>query len=397
MIRPHSSGSAHSYLPLLTRSVCAHWLAYIGTRTGLTTHSLIAATTDMGDRQPRRWTTAEDQILREQVDAQQSQGIGKDWCQVASALPGRTNKDCRKRWHNSVTEGLKKGQWSKSEDQLLTHGMHRYGPQWTKVATCVSTRSADQCAKRWQQSLDPRLDRSDWRENEDAALLVAVERLGRHWKDIQEQFLPHRSKNCVKNRYSVLSRRNASQLVPYDDSVEGSSSDPGTPLQLEVNSSFAYTSPQPAYNFPQRSYGYAQQSFLEYDNESPTWSGLSGSTSFQGAYHSEHYGASSVPTPPSVHPDQVLPSNAAAWINLQPAMGMQTFIQYSASSSSPYQTKQYAPSQPLPTSFGGSYALSYAQAPDYYAPTVGSSKRDPHSRGYDVSLQDISHFNMSSQ
>lgn len=194
------------------------------------------------DRQPRRWSSAEDQILRAQVETQQAEGGSKDWCRVALALPGRTNKDCRKRWHNSVTEGLRKGQWSRSEDQLLTDGVHRYGSRWTKVATCVGSRSADQCAKRWQQSLDPCLDRSEWREDEDSALLTAVNCLGRHWKDIQKQYLPRRSKNCVKNRYSVLARRYAAQLASYDDSMGSSSSDPDTPLPQEAEMPRGYKS-----------------------------------------------------------------------------------------------------------------------------------------------------------
>lgn len=196
----------------------------------------------ISERQPRRWTSTEDQTLREQVEAQQAEGKSRDWCRVALALPGRTNKDCRKRWHNSVAEGLRKGQWSKSEDELLTNGVHQFGSKWTLVANCVSSRSADQCAKRWQQSLDPRLDRSEWRVEEDVALLGAVDRLGRHWKDIQQQYLPHRSKNCVKNRYSVLARRNATQAVPYADSLYSSSSNPGTPLPMEAEGQIERTS-----------------------------------------------------------------------------------------------------------------------------------------------------------
>lgn len=184
------------------------------------------------DRQPRRWTSAEDQTLRKHVEAQQAEGESRDWCRVASALPRRTNKDCRKRWHNSVAGGLRKGQWSRAEDQLLTNGVHQYGSRWTLVANCVASRSADQCAKRWQQSLDPRLDHSDWREDEDIALMRAVDRLSRHWKDIQQQYLPHRSKNCIKNRYSVLARRTGMQTILYDDSLTSSSSNPGTPLQI---------------------------------------------------------------------------------------------------------------------------------------------------------------------
>ncbi|KAF2639514.1 hypothetical protein P280DRAFT_39259 [Massarina eburnea CBS 473.64] len=155
----------------------------------------------------RKWTVTEDHKLREEVETQMIEGEVKDWCRIATKLPGRTNKDCRKRWYNSVTGGLRKGQWAKSEDIQLARGVQQYGQRWTLVANVVGSRSADQCAKRWQQSLDPDLDRSEWREAEDKVLIDAVHRLGRHWKDIQRQHFPGRSKNCIKNRYTVLVRR----------------------------------------------------------------------------------------------------------------------------------------------------------------------------------------------
>ncbi|KAF2245537.1 hypothetical protein BU26DRAFT_433024 [Trematosphaeria pertusa] len=168
-------------------------------------------------RQPRKWTVAEDQKLREEVEAQSNrtviEGEVKDWCRIAAKLPGRTNKDCRKRWHNSVAGGLKKGQWSKSEDIQLARGVQQYGQRWTLVANVVGSRSADQCAKRWQQSLDPELDRSEWRDAEDKVLIEAVQKLGRHWKDIQRHHFPGRSKNCIKNRYTVLIRRYQNQGI----------------------------------------------------------------------------------------------------------------------------------------------------------------------------------------
>ncbi|KAF2732136.1 transcription factor, Myb superfamily [Polyplosphaeria fusca] len=151
-------------------------------------------------RQPRKWTIAEDQKLREEVEAQLIEGEVKDWCRIANAIPGRSNKDCRKRWKNALEGGLRKGQWSKSEDTQLARGVQRHGQRWVLVAEQIKTRSADQCAKRWQQSLDPDLDRSEWRETEDEILIQAVQKFGRHWKDIQRQCFPTRSKNCIKNR-----------------------------------------------------------------------------------------------------------------------------------------------------------------------------------------------------
>ncbi|KAF2762262.1 hypothetical protein EJ05DRAFT_497124 [Pseudovirgaria hyperparasitica] len=158
-------------------------------------------------RMPRKWTAEEDKALRNEVLAQLAEGEAKDWCRIASKLPGRTNKDCRKRWHNAVAGGLKKGQWAKSEDALLRRGVERHGQRWTLVAEEVRTRSADQCAKRWQQSLDPELDRSEWSEQENQQLLYAVSKIGRHWKEIQKLYFPGRSKNCIKNRYTVLTRK----------------------------------------------------------------------------------------------------------------------------------------------------------------------------------------------
>jgi myb proto-oncogene protein len=323
------------------------------------------------DRQPRRWTTAEDQTLRKHVDAQQEQGGGRDWCQIALALPGRTNKDCRKRWHNSVAEGLRKGQWSKPEDQLLTHGVHRYGNQWTKVATCVSSRSADQCAKRWQQSLDPRLDRSEWREDEDIALLAAVERLGRHWKDIQEQCLQHRSKNCVKNRYSVLARRTATQLVSYDDSVGSSSSDPGTPLQMEAVLPLEFTSMAHPQDTAQVLYMQHQTTHASNDDSAWAWSGVANPNASMNAVSHELL----VNSPWPAHHNQALPTSQTQWNDMQTALSLQYHMPYPAASNPHDYVYTYQMHQQPLVSSSMPYAVSQVPSFDSNAPPV--AERSP--------------------
>lgn len=95
-----------------------------------------------------------------------SQGALKDWNAIAAKLPGRTNKDCRKRW-SKVCEHVKKGAWSSAEDKRLRAAVEQYGfrsvaaslgaafigrrPQswidqdrrWTQVARAVGSRHAD--------------------------------------------------------------------------------------------------------------------------------------------------------------------------------------------------------------------------------------------------------------
>ncbi|KAI9672397.1 MAG: hypothetical protein M1817_003419 [Caeruleum heppii] len=158
-------------------------------------------------RTPKRWTGEEDQVLRKGALDQLSRGSLKNWHRIAAELPGRSNKDCRKRWCNQVSGGLKKGSWEAEEDHRLEQAIREHGHRWTVVAQDVVTRNADQCAKRWHHSLDPALDRSDWTLDEDQRLLEAVEIYGHNWKDIEGRIFPGRSSNGVKNRYTILTRK----------------------------------------------------------------------------------------------------------------------------------------------------------------------------------------------
>ncbi|RYP08193.1 hypothetical protein DL764_002053 [Monosporascus ibericus] len=131
----------------------------------------------------RRWTSHEDRILREGYAAQAAYPTGKgqtvNWKEIANRLPGRSNKDCRKRYLNEMAGTLKKGPWSKEEDALLINLVEMHSPSWVAISQAMGTRNADQCAKRWQHSLNPELDRHPWQESEitgDARYTVLMRR-----------------------------------------------------------------------------------------------------------------------------------------------------------------------------------------------------------------------------
>lgn len=84
------------------------------------------------------------------------------WHKVATHLPGRNNKDCRKRWSYSLAHTIRKGTWSKEEDAKLLDAVEKYGFRWSKVAKAVGSRNGDQVFKRWGDCLDPRIDKSPW-------------------------------------------------------------------------------------------------------------------------------------------------------------------------------------------------------------------------------------------
>ncbi|KAK8868406.1 Myb-related protein B [Apiospora arundinis] len=173
-------------------------------------------------KHPKKWTVQEDEALLEQVKQRrlpthQTAGSIMSWNNVAQYFPGRSNKDCRKRWCKLETkdpEGRRKGgTWDQDEDQRLMEAVGAVGKKWTSVSERVGSRNADQCAKRWQHCLDPSLKRSEWTPEEDAHLLAAVSSAPDNmvpWKSLSEK-LPGRSTTSMKNRHTALIRQRASE------------------------------------------------------------------------------------------------------------------------------------------------------------------------------------------
>ncbi|KAL9118462.1 MAG: hypothetical protein Q9187_004993 [Circinaria calcarea] len=99
------------------------------------------------EQQQRRWTSDEDAILlggfQQQVAAPKGKGGTVNWNEIAKKIPGRTNKDCRKRYYNNMTAGLKKGPWTEEEDSRLRSYIEECGLSWAVIAQKIGNRSAD--------------------------------------------------------------------------------------------------------------------------------------------------------------------------------------------------------------------------------------------------------------
>jgi hypothetical protein len=101
---------------------------------------------------------------------------------------------------------IKKSKWTPDEDNLLTESVHEHGmTNWTLVATAVTGRSGKQCRERWMNQLCPWLNKENWTPQEDVILLQQQRVYGNVWSQVAH-FLPGRSANSVKNRWSWLSR-----------------------------------------------------------------------------------------------------------------------------------------------------------------------------------------------
>ncbi|EED12509.1 bas1, putative [Talaromyces stipitatus ATCC 10500] len=164
------------------------------------------------NRSRNLWSQEEDNTLRRLVEACEKDKV--DWRLIASYLPGRNNKDCRKRWHYRVAATMNLGPWSQTEDELLKMGIHRHGTHWSRVAQVVGTRNGDQCFKRWNDVLDPAIDRSPWTRDEDRRLLLAIGEFGRAWKQIVDTYFPGRTGLDAKNRHRQLTRKRKREHRP---------------------------------------------------------------------------------------------------------------------------------------------------------------------------------------
>ncbi|KAF8937703.1 hypothetical protein BGZ58_002298 [Dissophora ornata] len=149
------------------------------------------------------WTPEEDEYLRRAVQVYGDKT--EKWAKIAACVPGRTNKNCRKRWFHSLDPSLRKGGWTEEEDHLLRTGVQKFRGQWSKIAERIQGRTDDQCAKRWRESLDPDIDRAAWTPEDDMLLLQKFEEYGTQWQRIALSFPGRPGLHC-RNRWRKIQR-----------------------------------------------------------------------------------------------------------------------------------------------------------------------------------------------
>jgi len=88
-----------------------------------------------------------------QDDLRLQQIIGEhgdqNWKLIASLMPGRTPRQCRERWENYINPSLNKNPWTDEEDRLLEEKFQELGPKWQIIVTFFNGRSKNGIKNRW--------------------------------------------------------------------------------------------------------------------------------------------------------------------------------------------------------------------------------------------------------
>ncbi|GKU96604.1 hypothetical protein SLEP1_g9821 [Rubroshorea leprosula] len=126
--------------------------------------------------------------------------------------------------------GLRKGTWTAEEDRKLMAYVTRYGCwNWRQLPKFAGlSRCGKSCRLRWMNYLRPNIKRGNYTREEEETILKLHESLGNKWSAIAAK-LPGRTDNEIKNYWhTTLKKRLKQKPIPDDQGKEKSQSKTNT-------------------------------------------------------------------------------------------------------------------------------------------------------------------------
>ena len=130
-----------------------------------------------------------------------------NWTAIATELgSGRTALQCFKRYQRSLNTSLLRSKWTEEEDALLIVSVKKYGDKnWQQVASVLEGRTGQQCLHRWQKTLNPNIARGRWNIDEDVRLAMAIKAHGsKSWVKVAHHVRGRTDVQCRERWCNIL-------------------------------------------------------------------------------------------------------------------------------------------------------------------------------------------------
>ena len=166
-------------------------------------------TTHFKTEKKGKWSEKEDEQLTKLVKIYNY----KNWKSISQHIPGRSAIQCLHRWTKILQPGLVKGPWTAQEDAKLFDWVKRQGPtKWTLCSEIIPGRSGKQCREHWNNSLNPEVKKGYWTSEEDFLIMFFYKKYNGSWKKIIPIF-NKRTENSIKNRFFSQLRKIATMKI----------------------------------------------------------------------------------------------------------------------------------------------------------------------------------------
>lgn len=140
--------------------------------------------------------------------------------EIISKSTSQTPNQCMTKMVEIRTSGtLRSGVWSPEEDSKLRNFILNGDNKWGDIAEILNTefhcdlkvRTGKQCKERWNNHLDPQMNRGSWTLEEDFNLIDAHIQYGNKWNRISK-ILITRTESSIKNRIKSLINKEKQEL-----------------------------------------------------------------------------------------------------------------------------------------------------------------------------------------